>query len=98
MDTVRWWKDPEFRASVGEAGSGGYPAHPSGLAELSEIEMLYVVGGGTEAMSSMGCCGPKGGFTNGPDQTACGNTGCGCTGLSVCECTGAMASCGACTA
>jgi len=58
MDTIRSWKDPEYRHSLGQAA----PAHPAGeagLAPISEAELFDAVGADhtpTGVFGTLGCC------------------------------------------
>jgi mersacidin/lichenicidin family type 2 lantibiotic len=67
MDVVRAWKDPEYRGSLTSEELHAVPEHPCGPVRLTD-EMLTEagVGGATEGLWSVGCCG---GFTRG---TYCG--------------------------
>lgn len=40
-DTIRAWKDPEYRATLDQA-----PDHPAGTIELTDDELEHVAGGG----------------------------------------------------
>jgi len=42
---IRAWKDPSYRASLGAAEWSALPAHPAGLVDLSEAELLEINGG-----------------------------------------------------
>ena len=44
---VRAWKDPEYRSSLSAAELRALPAHPAGLVELDEGELMEVSGGTT---------------------------------------------------
>jgi mersacidin/lichenicidin family type 2 lantibiotic len=44
---IRAWKDPEFRASLSDAERGALPAHPAGLVEMNDADMMEVSGGTT---------------------------------------------------
>lgn len=57
MDTIRSWKDPEYRRSLGEEA----PFHPAGdvgLTPITDDELSGVVGAqeGTNHIGTMGCC------------------------------------------
>ena len=61
MDThaiVRAWRDPEYRASLGEREQHLLPAHPSGLIELQESELDAVAGAAHNSSKSQ--CTPVG--------------------------------------
>ncbi|GAB3878744.1 mersacidin/lichenicidin family type 2 lantibiotic [Kibdelosporangium lantanae] len=49
-ETVRSWKDPEFRASLGVA-----PEHPSGVADLRKVELheISTAAGGTTTLGAI---------------------------------------------
>jgi mersacidin/lichenicidin family type 2 lantibiotic len=44
---IRAWKDPEFRASLSAAERSALPAHPAGLVEMNDGELMEVSGGTT---------------------------------------------------
>jgi mersacidin/lichenicidin family type 2 lantibiotic len=44
---IRAWKDPEYRASLSAAELRAIPAHPAGLVEMSDGELMEVSGGTT---------------------------------------------------
>ena len=44
---VRAWKDPEFRATLSDAERRALPAHPAGLVEMNDGELMEVSGGTT---------------------------------------------------
>ena len=44
-DTIRAWKDQEFRNSLSADELAQLPENPAGLIELSEAEMKTVAGG-----------------------------------------------------
>jgi mersacidin/lichenicidin family type 2 lantibiotic len=44
---IRAWKDPEYRASLGAAELRALPAHPAGLVEMNDGELMEVSGGTT---------------------------------------------------
>ena len=44
---IRAWKDPEFRASLSDAERTALPAHPAGLVEMNDADMMDVSGGTT---------------------------------------------------
>lgn len=55
MDTVRSWKDPEYRSSL----AGEVPAHPSGapgITPITESELGDISGAGTGVLGTLGCC------------------------------------------
>jgi mersacidin/lichenicidin family type 2 lantibiotic len=55
MDTVRSWKDVEYRRSLGLAA----PEHPAGegLTALTDSQLAEASGGaGTGVFGTMGCC------------------------------------------
>jgi mersacidin/lichenicidin family type 2 lantibiotic len=55
---IRFWKDPEFRASLTAEQRGSLPENPSGrpMTELGEGELGDIVGGRTLAeVPSTGC-------------------------------------------
>jgi len=66
-DIIRAWRDPEFRASLGDDERAGLPAHPA--ADLSEDELGMVAGGankphtwrrtwcGSCSLFTLRCCG-----------------------------------------
>ena len=44
---IRAWKDPEYRASLSPAELRALPAHPAGLVEMNDGELMEVSGGTT---------------------------------------------------
>ncbi|HVF56054.1 MAG TPA: mersacidin/lichenicidin family type 2 lantibiotic [Pyrinomonadaceae bacterium] len=42
---IRAWKDEDFRESLNEAQRSLLPVHPSGLIDLSDVELNSVAGG-----------------------------------------------------
>ncbi len=55
MDTVRSWKDVEYRRSLGTAA----PEHPAGegLTVLTDAELAEAAGAhGTGVLGTLGCC------------------------------------------
>ncbi|MHA6785703.1 mersacidin/lichenicidin family type 2 lantibiotic [Pseudonocardia saturnea] len=46
FDLVRAWKDPEFRAGLGEEECAQLSEHPAGLIELDDAYLDQVAGGG----------------------------------------------------
>ena len=44
-NTIRAWKDEEYRLSLSEAERAQLPAHPSGLIEVTDPELGVVRGG-----------------------------------------------------
>jgi mersacidin/lichenicidin family type 2 lantibiotic len=59
MDTVRAWKDPEYRWALARASQHALPAHPAGdvaMTSLTESELTQVAGAGTNGIGSLGCC------------------------------------------
>jgi mersacidin/lichenicidin family type 2 lantibiotic len=61
--TIRAWKDPEFRSSLNDTERSALPAHPAGLIELTDTELQGAAGGGSiwipTAVCSVGCPGPS---------------------------------------
>lgn len=47
IDITRAWKDTSYRNTLSEAQLASIPAHPSGVAELSEAELMNAAGGAT---------------------------------------------------
>jgi mersacidin/lichenicidin family type 2 lantibiotic len=47
VDTIRAWKDEEYRASLTDAERALLPPNPAGLIELDDEQMKAVLGGGT---------------------------------------------------
>ena len=45
IDTIRAWKDAEYRATLSAEELTTLPEHPAGLVELPEEEMAAVAGG-----------------------------------------------------
>ena len=39
MDVIKAWRDPVYRASLTDAERQDLPTHPSGLIELTDIEL-----------------------------------------------------------
>ncbi|MCQ4208731.1 mersacidin/lichenicidin family type 2 lantibiotic [Streptomyces longispororuber] len=72
MDTVKAWKDPEYRAALSGADREAIPANPAGIVGMSRTQLSQVAGGtswwcagvtlsvaacdGTKGYSSLGCC------------------------------------------
>ncbi|TDE41379.1 mersacidin/lichenicidin family type 2 lantibiotic [Nonomuraea mesophila] len=55
MDTVRAWKDPVYRRSLGASA----PSHPAGqptVTVLSDAELVDISGAGTRHHGTTGCC------------------------------------------
>jgi mersacidin/lichenicidin family type 2 lantibiotic len=46
MDTIRAWKDEEYRMSLTEEQRSLLPDNPAGLVELSDAELESIAGGG----------------------------------------------------
>lgn len=77
MDTIKAWKDPEYRRSL---GSGALPQHPSGVVALDDGSLDDVVGGTTWPCATIAAsiaitiafCSPNG--------TGCGSCGFGTSG------------------
>jgi mersacidin/lichenicidin family type 2 lantibiotic len=42
---IRAWRDPEYRGRLSNAEREQLPAHPAGLIELSDDDLLAVTGG-----------------------------------------------------
>lgn len=62
VEIIRAWKDEEYRLSLSEEQRAQLPEHPAGLIELSDAELVGVVGGlppGTTftnfSLCSVGC-------------------------------------------
>lgn len=49
------WKDPAFRATLGDDGLADVPAHPAGSVEFDDM-ISGIRGAGTEANQTTGCC------------------------------------------
>jgi len=47
IDVVRAWKSDVYRGTLTEDQLAMMPAHPAGIAELSEAELMDANGGGT---------------------------------------------------
>lgn len=45
VDVVRYWKDPQFRASLTPEERSAYPDNPAGPIELADHELEGVQGG-----------------------------------------------------
>lgn len=45
IDITRAWKDSDYRGSLSDAQLASVPAHPAGVAELSEAELMNASGG-----------------------------------------------------
>jgi mersacidin/lichenicidin family type 2 lantibiotic len=59
MDTVRAWKDPEYRWTLERTSHHAHLASPAGdvaMTSLSDGEIAEVVGGGTGGIGTLGCC------------------------------------------
>ena len=54
MDTVRSWKDVDYRRSLGAVA----PSHPAGdgLCPITDAELTEVSGAGTAIVGTLGCC------------------------------------------
>ncbi|MBI5928042.1 MAG: mersacidin/lichenicidin family type 2 lantibiotic [Chloroflexi bacterium] len=83
VDVVRAWKDAEYRNSLTAEQRASLPENPAGLVELDDAMLDASVGGGTELVASLGCCG---GLTN--YNTCFGLTQCGflCTRAILSNC------------
>lgn len=46
-DVIRAWKDEEYRQGLDEAELAQLPAHPAGLIELTDADLVGVDGGTT---------------------------------------------------
>jgi len=55
INTIRAWKDADYRASLSEAELAALPEHPAGLVELPEAELAEVGGAGLSYFT--GTCG-----------------------------------------
>jgi len=66
QETIRAWKDEEYRAGLSDAQRAALPAHPAGLIELSDDDLDAVAGGlprqggtlfgGSCQIWTLGCC------------------------------------------
>jgi mersacidin/lichenicidin family type 2 lantibiotic len=68
-NTIRAWKDEDFRLSLSEAERRLLPRHPAGLIEVSDEELRGVAGGNGTYFCSFGCswlCVPTAACTPGP--------------------------------
>jgi mersacidin/lichenicidin family type 2 lantibiotic len=59
QNIIRAWKDEEYRLDLGKAERANLPAHPAGLAELTDPEIGAA--GGADAFDTLriitlGCC------------------------------------------
>ena len=61
-DTVRAWKDEDYRLGLSAEELADVPNSPAGAIELADLDLEDVAGGKTELMWSLGCCP---GFTRG---------------------------------
>jgi mersacidin/lichenicidin family type 2 lantibiotic len=54
MNTVRSWKDVEYRRSLGDTA----PQHPAGdgLSPVTDAELAEISGAGTGVLGTAGCC------------------------------------------
>jgi mersacidin/lichenicidin family type 2 lantibiotic len=55
-DTIRAWKDPQFRASLGQAEQAQLAPHPAGLIELDDAALSFVAGGLPPENSGVSTC------------------------------------------
>ena len=46
---IRAWKDAAFREGLGDDARAALPAHPAGMIELSDADLLDVAGGQEES-------------------------------------------------
>lgn len=53
-DITRAWKDESYRASLTPEQLAVVPAHPAGIAELSEEELIAAAGGLSPALAYAG--------------------------------------------
>lgn len=65
-NVIRAWKDPMFRSNLGTTELATLPAHPAGLVELSDDQLMEVNGGTTlicivVVTLLMTCCSEKAG-------------------------------------
>ena len=51
MDVVRFWKDPTYRASLGEG-----PANPAGVVELTDEQLKTASGVASAILTTCRCC------------------------------------------
>ena len=49
MDTIRAWKDEEYRLSLSEEQQALLPENPAGLMELSDADLESIVGSQSDA-------------------------------------------------
>lgn len=64
IDVVRAWKDEEYRNSLSDDERQAIPDNPAGVLELSDSDLLHIVGGAevaihdgpTHCKMSTGCC------------------------------------------
>ena len=54
IDVIRAWKDPAYRASLSEEELAVLPAHPAGLADLSD-DQLRMAGASTPVTTAPTC-------------------------------------------
>ena len=55
IDTIRAWKDEDYRSTLTEAQRAGLPGNPAGLVEVS-ITVLENAAGGKPRISSTAIC------------------------------------------
>ena len=67
IDIVRAWKDKAYRDSLSPAQRRALPAHPSGMVELDDDEIVAVAGG--RPNPTLGICGAT--------VAVCSSLGCG---------------------
>ena len=56
-DLIRAWTDPEYRESLSAQDRAAIPVNPAGPSPLGNTAAEAVVGGSTEHIFTIGCCG-----------------------------------------
>ena len=79
-DTIRAWKDEEYRASLSSADLASLEESPVGAVELDDEDLAMVGGGKTESFLSLGCC-PEDSTFGGPGTCGICSWKCGTSGV-----------------
>lgn len=81
MDTIRAWKDPEYRAELSEADLASLTSNPAGFVELSDDELETVAAGtGPACVSAITAVTALSVQVCSPNGTACGSCSWGTSG------------------
>lgn len=56
FDLIRAWKDPAYRAGLTDEQRSRMPAHPAGLVELTDEELMKASGLSSISHTTCRCC------------------------------------------